>query len=94
MGVFCYDKRDNVGFTWILTTQWGRQSVTATSSSTITYSIAMQQLLYIGLTHSAGSTSDTVKSVSVVSAGPSSTQIITDAASGTVGLIYGVIGRS
>ena len=23
MGVFCYDKRDNVGFTWILTTQWG-----------------------------------------------------------------------
>ena len=43
MGVFCYDKRDNVGFTWILTTQWGLWAADDATYADITYPISFTQ---------------------------------------------------
>ena len=74
--------------------QWGRQTVNAVGGGIINYSVSMSILFGITAIHSAAAITDTVKNISTVSAGPSSAQIITDATSGTVGLIYIIVGRS
>ena len=47
MGVFCYDKRDNVGFTWILTTQWINYAAKINVDGSITFPLSFKSKILV-----------------------------------------------